>query len=141
MHDEIITVIRLVLAGVLGGFIGFQRERIGKAAGIRTLALIAIGASLFTSLAIFSFGVTNAQLAANIVVGVGFLGAGSIIHRDQGIIEGMTTAATIWVAAAVGVATGTGRYLTAIAATVIILIVLILPHIHPDEGSVKRESS
>ena len=104
MHDQVIVIARLLLAGVLGGVIGFQRERIGKAAGIRTLALIAIGAALFTSLSIFGFNATNAQLAANVVVGVGFLGAGAIIHRDQGVIDGMTTAATIWVAAAIGVA-------------------------------------
>ena len=134
MHDELITVIRLLLAGFLGGLIGFQRETAGKAAGIRTLALIAIGASLFTSLSQFGFNVTNTQLAANVVVGVGFLGAGTIIHREQGIIEGMTTAATIWVAAAIGVASGTGHYLTALAATIVILVVLFLPHIHRIQG-------
>jgi putative Mg2+ transporter-C (MgtC) family protein len=137
MHDEMIMVLRLLLAGVLGGLIGFQRERAGRAAGLRTLSLIAIGAALFTSLALFGFDVTNSQLAANVVVGVGFLGAGTIIHREQGVIEGMTTAATIWVAAAVGVAAGTGKYFVAIVATGIILIVLLLPHIYPRQGSDK----
>ena len=138
MHDQVIVIARLLLAGVLGGVIGFQRERIGKAAGIRTLALIAIGAALFTSLSIFGFNATNAQLAANVVVGVGFLGAGAIIHRDQGVIDGMTTAATIWVAAAIGVAAGTGLYFAAVAAAVIVLIVLLLPHVPNNQGSKKE---
>ena len=139
MHDEMITVIRLVLAGVLGGLIGFQREEIGKAAGIRTLALISIGAALFTSLSIFGFNNANpSQVAANVVVGVGFLGAGAIIHREQGVIEGMTTAATIWVAAAIGVAAGTGLYFISVAAAVIVILVLLLPHVHNNKESEKK---
>ena len=138
MHDELITVARLLLAGLLGGLIGFQREEIGKAAGIRTLALIAIGASLVASLSLLSFSPTNNQLVANVVVGVGFLGTGAIIHREQGVIEGMTTAATIWVSAAIGIAAGIGFYFTAIGATFIVLAVLLLPHIRTDQGSKKE---
>jgi len=138
MHDEMIMVIRLILAGLLGGLIGFQREEIGKAAGIRTLALIAIGACLLASMSSFGFSPTNNQLVANIVVGIGFLGTGAIIHREQGVIEGMTTAATIWVSAAIGIAAGIGFYFTAIGATIIVLGVLFLPHIRSDRGSKKE---
>jgi len=139
MPDEFMMVGRLLLAGALGGLIGFQREKVGKEAGIRTLALIAIGSALFTMLSVSGFEAPDpSRLAANIVVGIGFLGAGAIIHRDQGVIEGMTTAATIWVAAAIGIAAGTGLYFIAVAATVIVLVVLVLPHVHIDQGSKEK---
>ncbi|MEN8614531.1 MgtC/SapB family protein [Dehalogenimonas sp. THU2] len=135
-------VARLILAGLLGGLIGFQREKAGKAAGIRTLAIISIGAALFTMLSIFAFNSPDpARLAANIVTGIGFLGAGTIIlRREEGLVEGMTTAATIWVSAAIGIAAGTGLYIIAIAATIIVLVVLVLPHTN-GKGSKKSESS
>ncbi|TFG46039.1 MAG: MgtC/SapB family protein [Dehalococcoidia bacterium] len=131
-------IARLLLAGVLGGLIGFQREKAGKTAGIRTLAIISIGAALFTILSIFAFDSPDpARLAANIVTGIGFLGAGTIIlRREEGIIEGMTTAATIWVSAAIGIAAGTGLYIIAIATAIIVLVVLVLPHTI-DKGSKK----
>ena len=133
-------IARLLLAGVLGALVGFQRETAGKAAGIRTLALISIGAALFTMLSMFAFNTPDpARLAANIVTGIGFLGAGTIIlRRDEGIVEGMTTAATLWVSAAIGVAAGTGLYLIAGGATVIVLGVLMLPHTHTEQGSKKK---
>ena len=139
MPDELLMIARLLLAGALGGLIGFQRERVGKEAGIRTLALISIGSALFTVLSISGFDAPDpSRVAANIVVGIGFLGAGAIIHRDQGVIEGMTTAATIWVAAAIGIAAGTGLSFIAVAATAIVLVVLVLPHVHSDQGSTKK---
>ncbi|PPD57800.1 MgtC/SapB family protein [Dehalogenimonas etheniformans] len=138
MPDELVMIFRLVLAGALGAIIGFNREKAGKPAGIRTLALISIGAALFTMLSIFAFETADqARLAANIVTGIGFLGAGAIIlRREQGIIEGMTTAATIWVMAAIGVAAGSGKYFVAVAAAVIVLLVLVLPH---NERGSKKE--
>ena len=139
MADELTMIVRLLLAGILGGLVGFQRERAGKTAGIRTLALISIGAALFTMLSIFGFETADpARIAANIVTGIGFLGAGAIIlRREEGIVEGMTTAATIWVSAAVGVAAGAGLYIIATAATIIVLLVLWLPHaVH--KGSNKK---
>jgi putative Mg2+ transporter-C (MgtC) family protein len=139
MPDEMVMIIRLVLAGGLGALVGFQREKVGKPAGIRTLALITIGAALFTMLSVFAFETADpARLAANIVTGIGFLGAGAIIlRREQGIVEGMTTAATIWVMAAIGVAIGVGFYLVSGAAVVIVLLVLVLPHINGN-GSKKE---
>ncbi|XUX01068.1 MAG: MgtC/SapB family protein [Dehalogenimonas sp.] len=138
MPDELVMIIRLVLAGALGAIIGFNREKAGKPAGIRTLALISIGAALFTMLSIFAFETADqARLAANIVTGIGFLGAGAIfLRREQGIVEGMTTAATIWVMAAIGVAAGSGKYFVAVAAAVIVLLVLVLPH---NERGSKKE--
>ena len=140
MSDELVMIVRLLLAGALGALIGVQREKAGKAAGIRTLALISLGSALFTVLSIFAFDTADpARLAANIVTGIGFLGAGTIIlRREEGIVEGLTTAATIWVCAAVGVAAGAGLYLIAVAAAVIVLVVLLLPHVYPDRGSTKK---
>jgi len=140
MHDELLMVVRLFLAGGLGALIGIQREKVGKAAGVRTLALIAIGSALFTVLSIFAFETADpARLAANIVTGIGFLGAGTIIlRREEGIVEGLTTAATIWVVAAIGVAAGAGFYLVSVGATFIVLIVLLLPHVYNGQGSTKK---
>ena len=140
MSDELVMIVRLLLAGALGALIGVQREKAGKAAGVRTLALISLGSALFTVLSIFAFDTADpARLAANIVTGIGFLGAGTIIlRREEGIVEGLTTAATIWVCDAVGVAAGAGLYLIAVAAAVIVLVVLLLPHVYPDRGSTKK---
>jgi putative Mg2+ transporter-C (MgtC) family protein len=140
MADEFVMISRLLLAGALGGLVGFQREKAGKAAGIRTLALISLGSALFTVLSIFAFDTADpARLAANIVTGIGFLGAGTIIlRREEGIVEGLTTAATIWVSAAIGVAVGAGFLFIAVASAGIALLVLVLPHIQPEQGSKKK---
>ncbi len=119
-------VLRILLAGALAGIIGFQRERVGKPAGLRTHALIGIGAAIFTIVGSFAFGTD--RIAAGIVTGIGFLGAGMILHRSGGVIEGLTTAATIWLVAAIGVASASGLYAIAAASTGIALIVLFLPH-------------
>jgi putative Mg2+ transporter-C (MgtC) family protein len=123
-------VLRLLLAATLGAIIGFQRERAGKAAGLRTHILICVGAALFTiaSLYGFGFGVDPSRVAAGIVTGIGFLGAGAILHRQGGIVEGLTTAATIWAVAGIGLAVGAGLYLVSAVTMVITLAVLFLPH-------------
>jgi len=127
---EIEMVLRLLLAAALGAIIGYQRERAGKSAGLRTHVLICVGAALFTIGSLYGFGVTAdpARVAAGIVAGIGFLGAGAIIRREGGIVEGLTTAATIWAVAAVGLAAGAGLYLVSAVTTAVILIVLLLPH-------------
>ncbi|MDV2989285.1 MAG: MgtC/SapB family protein [Dehalogenimonas sp.] len=141
MENELEMVIRLVLAAVLGAVVGVQRESAGKSAGIRTLALISLGAALFTVVSIFAFDAADpARIAANVVTGIGFLGAGTIMRRGEGVIEGMTTAATIWAVAAIGIAAGAGMYLIAIATAILILLLLILPHTN-HKGSNKSESS
>ncbi len=123
-------VLRLLLATALGAIIGYQRERAGKEAGLRTIVLICAGAALFTLTSIYAFGAEAdpSRVAAGIVTGVGFLGAGAIIRRGEGLVAGLTTAATIWAAAGIGMAAGAGFYLIAAVATAIILIILLLPH-------------
>ena len=125
---------KLLLATLLGGAIGLERELAGKPAGLRTNILICIGAALFMQLSIdvaeigFSadghpFGDTT-RIAAQIVTGIGFLGAGAILH-GEGAVVGLTTAATVWVVAAIGAAVGAGAYVDALGTTVLIELVLV----------------
>jgi putative Mg2+ transporter-C (MgtC) family protein len=125
---EIEMVLRLLLATALGAIIGYQRERAKKPAGLRTHTLICTGAALFTIASIYGFGLADpARVAAGIVAGIGFLGAGAIIrHREH--LVGLTTAATIWAVAAIGLAAGAGLYIIATLTTAIVLIMLLLPH-------------
>jgi putative Mg2+ transporter-C (MgtC) family protein len=127
---ELEMVFRLLLAAALGAIIGYQRERARKPAGLRTHVLICVGAALFTVASAYGFGMTAdpSRVAAGIVAGIGFLGAGAIIRREGGIVEGLTTAATIWSVAAIGLAAGAGLYIVAAVTTAVILIVLFLPH-------------
>lgn len=121
---------RLFLAAGLGASIGYQRTKAGKAAGWRTHILICLGAAMFTITSHHGFTgtVDPSRIAAGIVAGVGFLGAGAIIRLEEGFIAGLTTAATIWVVAAIGLGAGAGLYLVSITATAITLVVLFLPH-------------
>jgi putative Mg2+ transporter-C (MgtC) family protein len=123
-------VFRLILALALGAAIGFQRESAGKTAGLRTHVLICVGAALFTITSLYGFGGTAdpSRIAAGVVAGVGFIGAGAIIRRGEELIGGLTTAATIWMAAAIGVGAGAGLYLLSAITTLITLGVLFLPH-------------
>jgi putative Mg2+ transporter-C (MgtC) family protein len=118
---------RLLLAAVLGGALGLEREWRNKDAGLRTNILIAIGAALFTLMSIELSGGRGdpGRVAAQVVTGIGFLGAGAIMRTDAGI-QGLTTAATIWVNAAVGVAAGGGSYHLAVIATGVTLITLLV---------------
>jgi len=127
------AILRLLLAVGLGAGIGFQRERAGKAAGMRTLILVSAGAALFTVVSIFGFGtegVDISRVAAGVVVGVGFIGAGVILRgQREEEVAGLTTAATIWVTAGIGLTAGAGMYLVAVVAAVVILGILLLPKI------------
>jgi putative Mg2+ transporter-C (MgtC) family protein len=124
-------ILRLLLATILGGAIGLQRELSGKEAGLRTNMLIALGSALLTVLSLKAFpGSDPSRLAAGIAAGIGFIGAGVILHRSGGAVVGLTTAATIWAVAGIGIAAGTGEYLIAVAATVLALGILFLPHLH-----------
>jgi putative Mg2+ transporter-C (MgtC) family protein len=128
MHAEIVMVLRLLLAAALGAIIGYQRERAGKPAGLRTHTLICVGAALFTIASIYGFGAADpARVAAGIVAGIGFLGAGAIIRTREHIV-GLTTAASIWAVAAVGLTAGAGLYLISAVTTAVIMIILLLPH-------------
>ena len=130
MGIEVEMVLRLLLAAALGSIIGYQRERAGKPAGLRTHVLICVGAALFTVASLYGFGAVAdpARVAAGIVAGIGFLGAGAIIHREGGLVAGLTTAATIWAVAAIGLAAGAGLYLASAVTTILTSIVLLLPH-------------
>lgn len=120
------NLIKLGMAVVVGGVIGAEREYQDKAAGFRTIILITLGSTLFT---IFSLtmdpGFTQTRIAANIVTGIGFLGAGAIV-REGGRIAGLTTATTIWLSAALGMGIGAGNLLFVSAATVVTLLVLLV---------------
>ncbi len=121
-----VSVLRLLLACALGGVIGIDREYRHKASGVRTNLLICFGAALFTYLSPLIAGelsTSKGQIASNIVQGVGFLGAGLILHERNRVI-GLTSAATVFAVAAVGMACGAGLYLTAVFATVVVLLVL-----------------
>jgi putative Mg2+ transporter-C (MgtC) family protein len=123
-------VIKLLIALVIGGLIGLEREFRDKAAGFRTMMLICVGATLFT---IFSLRLgadsEPVRIAANIVTGVGFIGAGAIL-RGGGRVVGLTTASTIWLAAALGMGIGGGEYLfSAIVAALVLLILWAFPRI------------
>ena len=128
MSGEVEVVLRLLLASALAAVIGFERERRGKPAGLRTHVLIGLGAALFAAAGDIGFaGVESSRIAAGVVTGIGFLGAGAIIRRG-GEVEGLTTAATMWVVAAIGLASGAGLYVVASVTTAITLVVLLLPH-------------
>lgn len=124
---------RLVLAAVLGGLVGLERELAGKPAGLRTNLLICVGSALFTDLSIGMAALGGgpglpadpARVAAQVVTGIGFLGAGTIL-RSHGRITGLTTAATIWVVAAVGMAVGARAYVPAAGTTVLVMFSLVI---------------
>lgn len=128
MSAEVEMILRLLLAAALGAIIGYQRERAKKTAGLRTHVLICIGAALFTIASIYGFAADDtARVAAGVVAGVGFLGAGAIIRGGEGVLAGLTTAATIWSVAGIGLAAGAGLYLASVVATALVLIVLLIP--------------
>jgi putative Mg2+ transporter-C (MgtC) family protein len=130
---------RLLTAALLGSILGFEREIRHKSAGLRTNILIAIGSALFTlmsyEIAAETAGSDPGRLAAQIVTGIGFLGAGAIMRTNAGV-QGLTTAATVWVNAAVGVAAGGGEYHLAYIATAVTVAVLLM--LHPLETMIER---
>jgi putative Mg2+ transporter-C (MgtC) family protein len=120
------TIVYLILAACLSALIGMDRERVATAAGLRTHMLVGMGSCLFTALSLHAFpGSETSRVAAQIVTGIGFLGAGVIVERKHGV-HNLTTAASIWVTAAIGMAVGAGAWLVAIGATVMIWIILVI---------------
>lgn len=125
-------LLRLVLAAILGGAVGLERELSGKPAGLRTNMLICVGAALLTELSILisqigapGGGADPGRIAAQVVSGIGFLGAGTILQA-RGHVTGLTTAATLWVVAAIGIAAGAAAYPEAVGATLLVLVALVL---------------
>lgn len=130
------------MAVLIGGIIGAEREYQDKAAGFRTIILITLGSCLFT---IFSLsmdeGFTQTRIAANIVTGIGFLGAGAIV-REGGRVAGLTTAATIWLAAALGMGIGAGLLNFSLAATAVtILVLLVFPYFEARIDKIREKRS
>lgn len=118
--------LRLLLAFALGAVLGFERERVDKPAGLRTHILVSLGSCLFTILSLTAFpGSDPARVAAYIVAGIGFIGAGTILQTRERIV-GITTAASLWVAASIGMAAGAGFYLLAIITTAMAYLTLSL---------------
>ena len=123
-------ILRLFVAALLGGMIGLEREYREKAAGLRTHFLVALGSALFMIVSAYGFdgALTNSQMrldvsriAAQVVSGIGFIGAGTIIFQKNSV-HGLTTAACVWVTAAIGLTCGAGMYLLAVSATLLVLI-------------------
>lgn len=133
---------RVGIAAAGGAVIGFERTRSGKSAGMRTLMLVSMGAALFTLVSIFGFqNHDQSRVAAGVVSGIGFLGAGAILRQGNSV-QGLTTAASIWVAAATGMAAGTGLYVVAVgAALVAVLVMGLWPHHVPGEVDESVEHS
>lgn len=137
MTNILDITLRLVVAMVLGGIIGLERDYRAKDAGFRTHFLVAIGSALFTLISMYGFtdGVKDtSRVAAQVVSGIGFLGAGLIVFQKN-VIRGLTTAAGLWVTAAVGMACGVGQYYMAVFVTALMLIGLeLLSHFVPHIG-------
>lgn len=129
MINEMTVIIRVLLAGVLGLFIGYEREHLGKEAGMRTHALVTMGSALFTTLsgaflpAMYP-GYNPGQIPSQIIVGIGFLTGGMLIQQ-QNRVRGLTTAAELWVAAAIGMAVGVGWYIVALFTASLVFLILI----------------
>jgi putative Mg2+ transporter-C (MgtC) family protein len=123
---QLLLVLQIAVAFLLGGAIGWERERVGKEAGIRTFGLICMGACIFTILSRSLILADPARIASQIVVGIGFIGGGMIFHQKSKS-QGLTTAASLWVSAALGVTVGFHLYILAIAVSLLTVISLHLP--------------
>ena len=138
LHAQML--VRLVVAVLLGSLVGYERERQGKPAGLRTHAMVALGAALFTVVSLYGFGpgTDTSRVAAMIVSGIGFLGAGAILH-ERGGVQGLTTAASLWVTAAIGIAVGVGMIFMSLATAALVFAVLrfapAVRHKESQEGS------
>lgn len=117
--------LRLLAAMVLGALVGYERERAGKPAGVRTHGMVSLGAALFAVVSIYGFGGVGdpGRVAAQVVVGIGFIGAGAILNQ-RGNVHGLTTAASLWITAAIGLAVGVGMLLMSLATAVLVFILL-----------------
>ena len=143
----VLCIIAMLLSVILCGAIGIEREKRGRSAGLRTHLLVGVGSCMIMIISIYGFPLIYngetimnrdiARLAAQVIAGVGFLGAGAIIHRNSGT-RGLTTAATIWIVMAIGLACGSMNFLLAIGGTLLILVVLTL--FRKFEGKINKKS-
>jgi len=126
------VIIRLLMSVLLSSIIGLDRESINKPAGLRTHVLVSVASTLVMLLSLYLSQINSSgyyysdRLASQVISGVGFLGAGTIMRRDKGIVTGLTTAASLWAVAAIGLAVGAGFYVGATLTTVLVIITLIL---------------
>lgn len=125
---ELLMVLRTLLAALLGALIGLERERHGQDAGVRTYAAVALGASTFGLVSMHATNQIDTRIAAQVVSGIGFLGAG-LIMREQGRAAGLTTAATLWTTAAVGLAMAFGMYVVSALTAIITFSILAAHHL------------
>lgn len=131
MIGPIETILRLLIAALAGSVIGYERERLQWAAGLRTHMLVCVGSCLIVIVSAYGFSevlgphvvLDPSRIAAQVVSGIGFLGAGTILLRGE-VVKGLTTAASLWAVAAIGLAVGAGLYVAAVATTVIVLVIL-----------------
>ena len=123
LHPQML--LRLVVAVVLGALVGYERERKGKHAGVRIHGMVCLGAALFTVVSIYGFGPSGdpTRVAAMIVSGIGFLGAGAVLHQRESV-HGLTTAASLWVTAAIGLAVGVGMIGMSFMTTILVFLLL-----------------
>ncbi|HMV11107.1 MAG TPA: MgtC/SapB family protein [Cyclobacteriaceae bacterium] len=123
MEFDLEIAFRLVLSFIIGTALGVEREYRSKAAGLRTMIVICLGSTIFTEISMSIGGNSPDRIASNIITGIGFLGAG-VIFKDGLTISGITTATTIWISAALGMAVGAGEYMIAVVSSIVVLIVL-----------------
>lgn len=131
IQTELAIILHLIISVLLGGLIGYDRERDGNNAGIRTYAAVCLGATVFTSVANHLYGDPGSvsRIIANIITGIGFLGAGIIFRGDQKTgVQGLTSAATIWATAAVGVAVAMNMFIIAVFSALMLFFLLSLHH-------------
>lgn len=136
MLDPKQVLVRLLVSMVLSGLIGLDRESTRKPAGLRTHILVSLGSTLVMLMTLqLNSSLSNGdkpyysdRLAAQVISGVGFLGAGTILRRDSGVVTGLTTAASLWVVATIGLAVGAGFYIGAILTTILVVITLMVFH-------------
>lgn len=131
--DWLLVITKIVLATALGYLIGMERELHGKVVGTRTISLIAIGTTLYVLMSPSIMGGDNSRIIAQVVSGIGFLGAG-IIFKDGDTVKGLTTAATVWCAAAIGGLCGFGMFAEAILGTIAVMTVnIFFKHLHHEK--------
>jgi putative Mg2+ transporter-C (MgtC) family protein len=129
IQTDIAIISRIVIAFLLGGLIGWERERHGISAGIRTYGAICLGSCVFGIVSLSVAGADPSRIAAQVVTGIGFLGGGLIFRQGDNYVSGLTTAATLWATAAVGLAVALGMYMISLLTSVLIFALLILPRL------------
>jgi putative Mg2+ transporter-C (MgtC) family protein len=128
-QTDFAVISRIIIAFLLGGLIGWERERHGISAGIRTYGAICLGSCVFGIVSLSVAGADPSRIAAQVVTGIGFLGGGLIFRQGDNYVSGLTTAATLWATAAVGLAVALGMYLISMLTSLLIFALLFLPRL------------